>query len=55
MPRVKAVEWDFFTVREDSDKFASCNTCNDSISHGGSSVKSYNTTNLIDHLFKKAH
>jgi len=53
MPRVKAVVWDFFTVREESDKFASCNACNDSISREGSSVKSYNTTNLIDHLKKK--
>ena len=21
--------WDFYSVRKDSDKFASCNTCND--------------------------
>ena len=54
MPQVKAVVWDFFTVCKDSDKFTSCNTCDNSISCGGSSVKSYNTTNLIDHL-NKAH
>ena len=53
MPRVKAVVWDFFTVRDYSDKFASCNTCKDSVSRGGSSAKSFNTTNLIDHIKKK--
>ena len=52
-PRVKAVIWDFFTVSEDSDKFASCSICKDLVSHGGSCVKSFNTTNLIDHLKKK--
>ena len=53
MPRVKAVIWDFFTVSEDSDKFASCSICKDLVSRGGSCVKSFNTTNLIDHLKKK--
>ena len=49
MPRVKAVIWDFFTVSEDSDKFASCSICKDLVSRGGSCVKNFNTTNLIDH------
>jgi len=53
MPRVKAVVRNFFTVCKDIDKFASCNTCNYSISRRESSMKLYNTTNLIDHLKKK--
>ena len=53
MPRVKAIIWDFFTVSKDSDKFASCSICKDLVSRGGSCVKSFNTTNLIDHLKKK--
>ena len=43
----------FFTDRNDSGKFASCSTFKDSISCGGSSSKSFNTTNLINHLKKK--
>lgn len=30
-----------------------CGICKDSMSRGGSSVKNFNTTNLIDHLKKK--
>ena len=50
MPRVKAVN---FSINDDSDKFASCAVCKDCVSRGGSCVKSFNTTNLIDHLKKK--
>ena len=53
MPRAKAVVWDYFSIREDSDKFAMCSICKDSVSRGGSSVKNFNITNLIDHLKKK--
>ena len=50
MPQVKAVN---FSINDDSDKFASCAVCKDCVSRGGSCVKSFNTTNLIDHLKKK--
>ena len=50
MPQVEAVIWDYFSI---SDTFASCAVCKDCMSHGGSCVKSFNTTNLIDHLKKK--
>ena len=53
MPQVKAVIWDYFSINDDNDKFASCAVCKDRVSHGGSCVKSFNTTNLIDHLKKK--
>lgn len=53
MPRVKALIWDYFSICEDSDRFACCTVCKDRVSRGGSSVKSFNTTNLIDHLKKK--
>lgn len=53
MPRVKAVVWDYFNINDESDKFASCAVCKDRVSRGGSCVKSFNTTNLIDHLKKK--
>ena len=45
--------WDLFSVHKDSNKFAGCNTSNDSISCEGSSKKSYNAANLIDYLKKK--
>ena len=53
MPRIKAVVWDYFNISDESDKFTSYAVCKDRVSHGGSCVKSFNTTNLIDHLKKK--
>ena len=53
MPRVKAMVWDYFNISNESDKFASCAVCKDRVSRGGSCVKSFNMTNLIDHLKKK--
>ena len=44
---------DYFSISEDSDKFASCTVCKDRVSRGGSCVKNFDTTNLIDHLKKK--
>ena len=43
-------ERDYFSICKDS---AMCSICKDSISREGSSVKSFNTTNLINHLKKK--
>ena len=43
--------WQFFTAGE-SDRQASCNICNASVSRGGQLVKSFMTTNLVGHLRK---
>ena len=41
--------WAYFSVAEDT-RFAICNECNASISRGGNSTKSFNTSNLLFHL-----
>ena len=50
---VKTVVWDYFNISNESDKFASCAVCKDCVACEGSCVKSFNTTNLINHLKKK--
>jgi len=44
--------WDYFVVKEDS-RFVECNKCHLSISRGGATMKTFNTSNLIKHLRKK--
>ena len=41
--------WDYFKVGEDT-KFAICNVCGQSISHGGKTTKMFNTTYLVYHI-----
>lgn len=41
--------WKFFTISRDS-RYANCSSCESAISRGGSSTKTYNTTNLVNHL-----
>ena len=53
MPRIKAVIWDYYKVVDQDQWFARCLTCNTQISGGGKTAKSFNTTNMIDHLQKK--
>ena len=53
--RTKRAEiWNYFTVDVEEVKFARCNTCSDKVSRGGNTAKSFNTTNLVNHL-KKQH
>jgi len=54
VPRVKAVIWDYFEISESNVRFAVCKLCSNDISCGGSSAKTYNTSNLINHL-KRDH
>ena len=44
--------WDYFKVAEDS-KYAICNSCGESISRGGKTTKTFNTTNLVYHMKSK--
>ena len=44
--------WDYFVVKEDS-RFVECNKCHLSISRGGTTTKTFNTSNLIQHLRSK--
>ena len=41
--------WKHFTVAED-DSFAICKHCQKEVPRGGKCKKSYNTTNLVNHL-----
>ena len=54
MPRVKAVIWNYFVVSERNEQFAVCQLCRENVSQGGKTIKTFGTTNLIDHL-KKNH
>ena len=44
--------WDYFTVNEDAH-YAVCNVCQISISRGGKNTKTFNTTNIVQHLKSK--
>ena len=50
MLRVKAIIWDYFKVSEHNEHFAICQHCKNEVSRGGSTVKTFNTSNLINHL-----
>ena len=45
----KSPIWSFFVVGEDS-KYAVCNTCEQKISRGGKTTKTFNTSNLCVNL-----
>ena len=48
----KSPIWDYFTVKEDAH-YAEYNICQLSISQGGKNTKTFNTTNLVQHLRSK--
>ena len=52
MLKKRSVIWEFFCEDEDS-KYAVYNQCETKVPRGGSSTKSYTTTNLIQHLSTK--
>jgi len=51
--RLKAVwqspVWQFFVIA-DNNKYAKCNTCDELVARGGANMKTFNTTNLVNHL-----
>ena len=49
MSRKKSAIWLFFSVVEDT-KYALCSACKQKVSSGGSTTKSFNTSNLVSHL-----
>ena len=53
MPCVKAVIWNYFVVSERNERFAVCQLCRENVSRGGKTIKTFGTSNLIDHLKKK--
>ena len=53
MPRIKAIIWSYFVVSERNERFAVCQICNENVSQGGKTIKTFGTSNLIDHLRKK--
>ena len=57
MPHVKAVIWDFYKVSEPTcinPRFGVRQVCKNDVSRGGSTLKTYNTSNLISHQ-KREH
>jgi len=49
--RRKSEMWSYFTVKEDAH-YAECNKCKEQISRGGRNTKTFNKTNLVQHLRK---
>jgi len=52
MAKKRSVIWEYFSENEDS-KYTVCNECKAKVPRGGSSMKSYTTTNLVYHLSVK--
>ena len=48
-PTWRSPVWNFFSLAEDT-KYAVCKKCDQFVSRGGGTTKSYNTTNLVAHL-----
>ena len=53
MSRVKAAIWNYFEIFADDERFCICNLCSERVSRGGKTAKTFNTTNLIEHIRKK--
>ena len=53
MPPIKAVIWNYFVVSKRNERFAVCQLCQGSVSRGGKMMKTFGTSNLIEHLKKK--
>ena len=53
MSRVKAPIWDYFKIVADDEKYCICSVCSKRVSRGGKTVKTFNTSNMIDHIRKK--
>ena len=53
MPRTKVIIWSYFVVSERNERFAVCQLCNENVSQRGKTIKTFGTSNLIDHLRKK--
>ena len=49
MLKKRSPVWGYFKVGEDS-KYSICNSCGESVSHGGKTTKTFNTTNLVYHM-----
>jgi len=52
MAKKHSAIWEYFSEDEDS-KYTVCNECEVKVPRGGSSTKSYTTTNLVYHLSVK--
>ena len=54
MSKKRSLIWEYFKVTEDS-RYAICNVTsrNESVSHGGQTIKTFNTTTLVYHLKSK--
>ena len=50
----KSPIWEFYSIGEDS-KFAVCSVCGQKVSRGGTSTKTFNTSNLVSHLKTQHH
>lgn len=50
----KSAIWAYFTIKSDTH-FAECNICKAEVSRGGKSTRTFNTTNIVNHLKAKHH
>ena len=49
--RKKSEIWSYFVIKEDAH-FVECKKCKEQISRGGRNSRTFNTTNLVQHLRK---
>ena len=53
MPQSKAIVWSYFVISESNEHFAVCQICNENVSWGSKTIKTFGTSSLIYHLRKK--
>ena len=50
MSKRRSPIWQFFTVAGNSQQYGKCHKCKSNVPRGGTSSKSYTTSNLVSHL-----
>ena len=53
MSHVKAPIWDYIKIVAADEKYCICSVCSERVSRGGKMAKTFNTSNMIDHVRKK--
>ena len=51
--RKRSVIWDYFAINPEDERIAICNMYDETITRGGASAKSFNTSNLRYHVRRK--
>ncbi len=52
MSKKRSPIWQYFLCTTEDSRVVNCKVCGDQVSRGGSSTKTFNTTNMVYHLKK---